>query len=403
MKINTLPQEFIGAQPILKILTRAGFEAYFVGGSVRDMLLSQVIHDVDIASSAFPEEVKFLFEKTVDTGIQHGTVMVLDHGEGYEITTFRTESTYTDFRRPDSVTFVRSLSEDLKRRDFTINALAMTLDGEIVDLFGGLDDIKNGIIRAVGDAETRFTEDALRMMRALRFSAQLGFIIEADTQKALIELVPNLEKIAVERIRVEFEKMLMGASAANSLKIAVQDKVMLYLPGHIGQWELSLIISDLGIYQANHIVVVWCHLLTRSPLKIQEMTHFMRQWKLSRDIMKTVIAVVPIVRQIENVTILDLYTVYSYADVLLEILKITDVADKTIQHVRSILKMLPITQSSELAINGSDLIKLGIVQPGPRMGHALKAMEKAVVLSEVSNTPEALTSFAKEQFSHDKN
>lgn len=263
MKINTLPQEFIGAQPILKILTRAGFEAYFVGGSVRDMLLSQVIHDVDIASSAFPEEVKFLFEKTVDTGIQHGTVMVLDHGEGYEITTFRTESTYTDFRRPDSVTFVRSLSEDLKRRDFTINALAMTLDGEIVDLFGGLDDIKNGIIRAVGDAETRFTEDALRMMRALRFSAQLGFIIEADTQKALIELVPNLEKIAVERIRVEFEKMLMGASAANSLKIAVQDKVMLYLPGHIGQWELSLIISDLEIYQANHIVVVWCHLLTR--------------------------------------------------------------------------------------------------------------------------------------------
>ncbi|MGO2223161.1 MAG: CCA tRNA nucleotidyltransferase, partial [Leuconostoc falkenbergense] len=138
MKIEKLPQEFVQAQPILATLEQAGYEAYFVGGSVRDTLLGATIHDVDIASSAFPEEVKALFNRTVDTGIQHGTVMVLDHGEGYEITTFRTESTYTDFRRPDSVTFVRSLSEDLKRRDFTINALAMRHDGEVVDLFDGL-------------------------------------------------------------------------------------------------------------------------------------------------------------------------------------------------------------------------------------------------------------------------
>ncbi|MGO2926624.1 MAG: CCA tRNA nucleotidyltransferase, partial [Leuconostoc citreum] len=130
MKISTLPQEFMQAQPILEHIESAGFEAYFVGGAVRDMLLNKPIHDVDIATSAFPEEIKALFTKTVDTGIQHGTVMVLDHGDGYEITTFRTESTYTDFRRPDKVTFVRSLAEDLKRRDFTINAIAMTKDGD---------------------------------------------------------------------------------------------------------------------------------------------------------------------------------------------------------------------------------------------------------------------------------
>ena len=125
MKITQLPKEFIVAQPILAKLEAAGYEAYFVGGSVRDTLLGKPIHDVDIASSAFPEEIKSLFNHTVDTGIQHGTVMVLNQGTGYEITTFRVESTYTDFRRPDSVTFVRSLEEDLKRRDFTINALAM--------------------------------------------------------------------------------------------------------------------------------------------------------------------------------------------------------------------------------------------------------------------------------------
>ncbi len=205
MKIETLSSEFVAAQPVLQRLEAAGFEAYFVGGAVRDMLLQKPIHDVDIASAAFPEEVKKQFDKTVDTGIQHGTVMVLDHGLGYEITTFRTESTYTDFRRPDTVTFVRSLSEDLQRRDFTINALAMTYDGEIVDLFEGLADLSAGVIRAVGEAEVRFTEDALRMMRALRFSAQLGFQIAPDTRAALQRLAPNLAKIAVERIRVEFE------------------------------------------------------------------------------------------------------------------------------------------------------------------------------------------------------
>ncbi|MBW4947593.1 CCA tRNA nucleotidyltransferase, partial [Klebsiella pneumoniae] len=139
----------------------------------RDNLLGLPIHDVDIATSAYPAEIKQIFKRTVDTGIQHGTVMILDHGNGYEVTTFRTETGYQDFRRPDSVTFVRSLEEDLKRRDFTINALAMRADGEIIDLFDGIADLKAHKIRAVGVADERFHEDALRMMRAVRFESQL--------------------------------------------------------------------------------------------------------------------------------------------------------------------------------------------------------------------------------------
>ncbi|TAS74172.1 CCA tRNA nucleotidyltransferase, partial [Lactiplantibacillus plantarum] len=210
MILTQLPAEFQAAKPIIETIEAAGYEAYFVGGCVRDTILGKPLHDVDIATSAFPAEVKQLFKRTVDTGIEHGTVMILDHGNGYETTTFRTESGYQDFRRPDKVTFVRSLKEDLKRRDFTINALAMTANGEVIDLFDGLADMEQGILRAVGVAEERFHEDALRMMRAVRFASQLGFTIESQTEQAIADNAALLAKIAVERTRVEWEKLLMG-------------------------------------------------------------------------------------------------------------------------------------------------------------------------------------------------
>ena len=168
MIIKHLPPIFEPARPVLQKIEDAGFEAYFVGGCVRDTILGDSIHDIDIATSAYPSEIKAIFNRTVDTGIEHGTVMILDHGTGYETTTFRTESGYQDYRRPDKVTFVRSLSEDLKRRDFTINALALKENGEVIDLFNGLDDLKHHLIKAVGDPNERFHEDALRMMRAVR-------------------------------------------------------------------------------------------------------------------------------------------------------------------------------------------------------------------------------------------
>ena len=225
MKLTTFAPEFAEALPILEQIEAAGFEAYFVGGSVRDNLLGLPIHDVDIATSAYPAEIKQIFKRTVDTGIQHGTVMILDHGNGYEVTTFRTETGYQDFRRPDSVTFVRSLEEDLKRRDFTINALAMRADGEIIDLFDGIADLKAHKIRAVGVADERFHEDALRMMRAVRFESQLGFSVTETTQAAIEKHAALLEKIAIERIHVEFMKLMQRIERQNGLRTFIDTEI----------------------------------------------------------------------------------------------------------------------------------------------------------------------------------
>ena len=163
---------------ILKTLEGAGFAACFVGGCVRDTLLGRPVHDWDVTTSALPEEIMALFPRCIPTGIKHGTVTVLLRGESFEVTTFRRDGAYHDGRHPDGVVFVPNLTEDLARRDFTINAMAMHLDGRITDCFDGKADLKRGIIRCVGDPERRFREDALRMLRAWRFSAQLGFAID---------------------------------------------------------------------------------------------------------------------------------------------------------------------------------------------------------------------------------
>lgn len=186
-----------------------GYSLYLVGGAVRDYLLSKPSHDFDFTTDARPEEIKSMFRHTIDTGIKHGTVTVLFKSGSYEITTFRTEGDYSDSRHPDSVTFVRSLSEDLKRRDFTINAFACDLSsGEIIDQHGGFNDLKNGVIRAIGDPNERFTEDALRIMRAARFSSKLGFEIEEETKKAMKALSPTITKVSEERIREELFRLI---------------------------------------------------------------------------------------------------------------------------------------------------------------------------------------------------
>ena len=199
-----------GAKQVLEVLHGAGYEAYVVGGCVRDSLLGREPQDWDVTTSATPQQVKALFSRTIDTGIQHGTVTVMIGHEGYEVTTYRIDGKYEDGRHPNEVIFTPSLEEDLKRRDFTINAMAYN-DGEgLKDLFGGLEDIENHIIRCVGDAKARFGEDALRILRALRFSAQLGYEIEADTREAIRELAGNLSKISAERIRTELVKLLVS-------------------------------------------------------------------------------------------------------------------------------------------------------------------------------------------------
>lgn len=193
---------------IIDALEAAGYEAYAVGGCVRDSILGRQPDDWDITTSAKPEEIKSLFPRTVDTGIKHGTVTVLLEKEGFEVTTYRIDGAYEDSRHPSEVTFTANLKEDLRRRDFTINAMAYNERSGLVDLYGGLQDIEDKMIRCVGDARERFGEDALRMLRAVRFSAQLGYQIHEDTRNAIKELAPNLQKISAERIQVELVKLV---------------------------------------------------------------------------------------------------------------------------------------------------------------------------------------------------
>ena len=193
---------------VIETLTSAGYEAYAVGGCVRDSVLGRVPNDWDITTSARPEETKRLFPRTIDTGIKHGTVTVMLDQEGFEVTTYRIDGDYEDNRHPKEVTFTANLEEDLKRRDFTVNAMAYNEQSGLVDIFGGVRDIEQGVIRCVGNAEDRFTEDALRMLRAVRFSAQLGYRIEDKTKQAIRKLAPNLQMISAERIQAELVKLV---------------------------------------------------------------------------------------------------------------------------------------------------------------------------------------------------
>ena len=217
-------------QYIIDTIEQAGFEAYAVGGCVRDSILGRTPDDWDITTSAKPEDIKRIFRHTVDTGIQHGTVTVLIKKECYEVTTYRIDGEYEDSRHPKEVSFTSLLSEDLKRRDFTINAMAYNESKGLVDLFGGREDLKRGIIRCVGNPRERFREDALRIMRAVRFSAQLGYEIEEQTEAAIKELACTLSHISVERIQVELVKLLISNHPEYVLKLYELGLTKVFLP-----------------------------------------------------------------------------------------------------------------------------------------------------------------------------
>ncbi len=206
---------------IMDKIMAAGYEAYAVGGCIRDSILGRLPDDWDITTSASPGEIKALFDRTLDTGIRHGTVTVMLGGEGFEVTTYRIDGVYEDGRHPREVTFTASLTEDLRRRDFTMNALAYNEKDGLVDVFGGMEDMRRGLIRCVGEPKERFMEDALRMMRAVRFSAQLGYRIEKKTMEAVRELSPGLSRVSAERIQTELVKLVTSPHPEN-LRLAYE-------------------------------------------------------------------------------------------------------------------------------------------------------------------------------------
>lgn len=399
MKNVPITGEFKKALPVLTTLKDAGFEAYFVGGSVRDALLNKEVNDVDIATSAFPEEIKGLFAKTVDIGIEHGTVMVLMEEDSYEVTTFRTESTYQDYRRPDSVTFVRSLKEDLKRRDLTINAFAMDEKGYIQDFFNGKEDLENQVIRAVGKAEERFHEDALRMMRAVRFASQLGFHLEADTFYAIVVNAHLLTNIAIERTRVELVKMMTGKHLLQGMEAFIESGLYSYCPGlkdaKEGLRHLSLIPNPL-----THERQGWALLLYFLKLRDDKEIHaFLRQWKLSKQMMYESTAVYTLLRyRLENH--LTPYQIYIYTpELALEtenLMAIIDLeSEKAI--VENEIAALPIRSRHELAINGKQLMAHTSKRGGVWLGKAIEAAEKAVVMKEIENKTDVIINWLEKQ------
>ncbi len=387
MRLNNLPIEFKKARPVMQRIEKAGYQAYFVGGSVRDTIIGVHIHDVDIASSAYPQEIKRLFSHTVDTGIKHGTVMVINHGIGYEITTFRTESGYQDYRRPDHVKFVRSLPEDLKRRDFTINALAMRENGEVTDLFDGLGDIRRKVIRAVGNPDRRFHEDALRMMRAVRFASKLNFTIEPRTLAAIKKYSFLLTKIAVERIHTEFIKMMMGLNPKAGLSQMISTNLYRYVPDFASHKLALQRIDSIDQLKLSNENQVWSLVCYQFGFNRSQINSFLRKWKSSDQVIRDCQITCATLNQMAKGRLqpMDLYRTG-----LKRLADANHIADflgfgrKWLDLKRQFEK-IPIRKKNELRINGRILIDQRIVEPGPKLGKIINQLEKLVVSLKLPN------------------
>lgn len=397
MRLEKMPSEFQEALPILEKIKAAGFEAYFVGGSVRDALLDRPIHDVDIASSSYPEETKAIFDRTVDVGIEHGTVLVLENGQEYEITTFRTEDVYVDYRRPSSVSFVRSLEEDLKRRDFTVNAFALNEKGKIVDLFDGLEDLENKLLRAVGVPHERFHEDALRIMRGFRFQASLGFDLEEATFDAMKECAPLLEKISVERTFIEFDKLLLSPYWRQGLEAMLVSGAYHYLPEMKDRKEAIERLFDLELeFTFTTSEQAWAALVL--ALEIQDIPKFMKYWKTSRNFAKTVERIVGILN-IREKRSLDKRDCYKYDKRLLLLAEeLREASELSVDYlaIEQVYDSLTIHDKHEVVVNGGMLIKDYGFQSGPALGDILTKIEYAIVDGELANDKEAILTFIQQ-------
>ncbi len=393
IRIDNLPEIFVKAMPVLRTLEDAGFEAYFVGGSVRDVLLHRHVHDVDITTSAYPEEVKELFDKSIDTGIKHGTVTVLYGGESYEITTFRTESGYQDFRRPDHVTFVQNLDEDLKRRDFTINALAMDMHGDIVDLFNGIEDLKNHIIRAVGNPEKRFHEDALRMMRAVRFMSQLEFKLEEKTEQAIKDNHELLKKISVERIREEFVKMGLGPFSRQAFQIFLDTQLSEDVPDFAGKKDLLQVYPQLK-FSPTMETSLWAVIIILLKVPNENIGKFMRDWKNSNALTEKVEQIIKMFDLIADHVPTDYELFEAGEDIIINTIDVADILGQPVSSEALVDRYLalPIKTPSELAVDGRFLIKRGM-RPGAQLGRTLNQIRKKVVACEIENSEEAIEQY----------
>ncbi|MFS0890914.1 CCA tRNA nucleotidyltransferase [Peribacillus frigoritolerans] len=380
---------FLKSVPILELIEEAGYEAYFVGGSVRDYILGRTINDVDIATSATPQEIKRIFPNTADIGIDHGTVLVITDTGTYEITTFRTESGYSDFRRPDAVKFVRSLTEDLQRRDFTMNAIAMDKTGKIIDPFNGKRDLAQKRIITVGNPHERFHEDALRMMRALRFVSQLDFELDQETFDSLKENAQNISEIAVERILVEFEKLAAGSNKIKAFSLLLESGLYQYLPLFSSKKDHLMDLLNLPLHQLN-AAEIWSIIMIHT--KDQEIEEALRAWKLPLKTIRNVQRTIKLVKSKEQSAI-DVFQaghgITVQAAKVRAALNAGNVSDAE-ENAHQRYNGLIIKQMSDLAVTGTDLLIWHQEKPGPWVKEYLEKILKAVLNEELRNDKEEI-------------
>lgn len=273
------PQMAERGYSLLRRLTDQGYEGYFVGGCVRDELLGRPVNDMDIATNATPEQVIALFERTIPTGLEHGTITVLIENEPFEVTTYRTETEYVDHRRPEQVQFVRELSEDLRRRDFTMNAIARGIDGKYTDPFHGIDDLNKGIIRCVGVADERFEEDALRMVRGIRFASVFDFEIEQQTWQALLHHQALISHIAIERIRIEMEKMIAGPYPYHGIELLLSSGLIPHMKVNVPCQDLHQdLLRSLEQLPASPSILRWTLIALALGMNEQQIKIIFKSW-----------------------------------------------------------------------------------------------------------------------------
>lgn len=422
-------------EKIIHTLENAGYEAYAVGGCVRDVMLGLTPDDWDITTSAEPEQVKSLFQRTIDTGIQHGTVTVRMDGKSFEVTTYRIDGKYEDGRHPEEVTFTKSLEEDLKRRDFTINAMAYNDSTGLVDLYGGQEDLEKKVIRCVGNPEERFTEDALRMMRAVRFAAKLDFSIEEETRRAITMLKDNLSKVSAERIQVELTKLITSDHPEKMYDLFDTGLTSVFFP----EWDEAMICDQ---NTKHHMYTVGWHTIhvmenvrSDKAMRLAAMLHdigkpvvkrsdkkdhshfqghpqmsdvmadrILRRLKYDND---TIHKVRMLVRYHDERPVLNDITVrrcmnemdLDFAD-LFELKRADTLAQSTymreekLAYIDTFEKLYnanlnQCTDKKLLAVNGGDLIQAGI-EKGPQMGRVIDRLLEDVIENPEENTRENL-------------
>jgi len=393
--MSLLTEPFQDALYVIEKIEQAGHQAFFVGGCVRDSLLERPIGDIDITTSAKPDKIQEIFDEVIPVGIEHGTVIVRYHDVSYEVTTFRVESDYSDGRHPDSVQFIDKIDLDLARRDFTINALAMDKYGNILDLFKGKEDLHNGLLRTVGNGKERLKEDPLRILRAIRFSSQLGFKIEKDTLYAINDVKPSLEGLAVERITVELEKLFAGKFVRLGLKYMNDLGIEKHLP-ILNNYQILQKLGD-RIRPVHSLEEVVCLIHQTEPsIDIRTIT---KGWKCSNKVLNKAIILNDAINYYKSHDLTNILVYKLLPDLHMSFARLTEILFTQKVNEKKLFRLksnLVIYSKKDLAINGNDIIELFPDRKrGPWIQDIITKIEELVVEGKIENNNSILKDWIK--------